>query len=296
MDEPLLAVSSWSWHAPYYAGKWSLKDLPREAAACGLAALEANDFMLPPPRLSRLRRPLLSALPGTPPELWRYSRASLQSLRRSAGEQGTVLLAWTINSDFTVPAWRWPAQRLYLARGLAAARLLGVRLLRVNLGGSPQAPATHDDRTAARLAAFVIQSQAGDSALSVTLENHWGISSDIDRHLRIFDRARARLPALQQERFGCCFDPSNMDAGEGEGAEARRQRWWQALAQRANHFHLKTASFDAEGRETTLPHERLWSLLQAAGYAGAVTIEYQGDDEPAVGIRQSIALFAKLAQ
>ncbi len=296
MNKPLLAVSSWSWHEPYYAGRWSLLDLPRDASALGLRAIEANDFMLPPPRLSRLRQPLLGMLPGAPPELWRYSRATVEQLRRQAAEHGMELLGWTINSDFTVPAGQWPAQRLYLARGLAAARRLGVRLLRVNLGGSEQTSPSVDDRVAARLAAFVQQSQAGSGGPAITLENHWGISSDIDRHLRIFDGARARLPEGLQARFGCCFDPNNMDAGEGEEAAGRRERWWQALAERANHFHLKTAAFDAEGRETTLPHEQLWALLQSVGYVGDVTIEFQGEGEPSAGVAQSVELFRRLTR
>lgn len=293
---PLLAVSSWSWHAPFYAGQWSLLDLPADAAALGIAAIEANDFMLPPPRLSRVRRPLLGLLPGAPPELWRYSRASLDRLREAAEAQGTVLLTWTINSDLTVPAWQWPAQRLYLARGLAAARRLGVRLLRVNLGGHAATPAARDALIASRLAVFVRRSQAGGDGPAITLENHWGVSSDIDRHLRIFDAVRAQLPAAYLARFGCCFDPSNMAVAEGTAGEAQRERWWRALAQRANHYHLKTATFDDGGRETTLPHEHLWAPLQAVGYAGAVTIEFQGEGEPAAGVRQSVALFRALTQ
>lgn len=284
---PLLAVGSWSWHAPYYAGQWSLLDLPASAAALGVLAIEANDFMLPPPRFSRVRRPVLALLPGAPPELWRYSRASLDRLRETAASHGTVLLTWAINSDFTVPAWQWPAQRLYLARGLAAARQLGVRLLRVNLGGSAGTPASKDALIASRLSTFVRRSQAGRAGPAITLENHWGVSSDIERHLRIFDTARAQLPAPYQARFGCCFDPGNM----ADADDATRERWWQGLAERANHYHLKTAAFDASGRETTLPHERLWALLDRVGYGGAVTIEFQGDGEPAAGVGQSVALF-----
>lgn len=100
----ILAVSSWCWHAEYYAGSWSLLDLPKAAASAGVSAIECNDFMLPPPRLSRLRRPLLSLLPGAPPELWRYSRETLRQLSARAQANRTKILAWTINSDFTVPA------------------------------------------------------------------------------------------------------------------------------------------------------------------------------------------------
>ena len=59
MRERTLAASSWCWHEPYYAGSWSLLDLPASAKAAGLTAIECNDFMMPPPRLSRLRQPLL---------------------------------------------------------------------------------------------------------------------------------------------------------------------------------------------------------------------------------------------
>lgn len=68
--EPV-AISSWCWHAHYHAGRFSLIDAPRAAARLGFRHIELNDFMLPPPRLSRLRRPLLRLL-GAPATLWRY--------------------------------------------------------------------------------------------------------------------------------------------------------------------------------------------------------------------------------
>ena len=85
-----------------------------------------------------------------------------------------------------------------------------------------------------------------------------------------------------------------MAVAEGTAGEATRERWWGALAERANLYHLKTTTFDASGRETTLPQERLWVLLHAVGYDGAVTIEFQGDGEPAAGVRHSVALFRSL--
>lgn len=49
--------------------------------------------MLPPPRLSRLRQPLLRLLPGALPELGRYSRLSLRRLRADALARGVRILA-----------------------------------------------------------------------------------------------------------------------------------------------------------------------------------------------------------
>jgi sugar phosphate isomerase/epimerase len=280
---PTLAAGAWCWHADYYAGRWSLLDQPAGAAAAGLAAIECNDFMLPPPRLSRLRQPLLRLLPGAPPELWRYSRASLRQLQANAQAHNVQVLAWAVNSDFTVPARAWPAQQLYLRRGLAAARLLAVPLLRVTLGGSAETPRSQDAAIVQRLASLV-----QDSPAVVTLENHWGISADIGRHLALYDAVVDALPAGLRPRFGCCFDPGNVPE------DAERPRWWRELARRANHFHLKTTAFDPAGKETGLPHAALFELLAEAGYRGPVTIEYAGDGDPLQGLRQSVALWQRL--
>ncbi len=279
-----LAAGAWCWHDAYYAGRWSLLDQPAAAAAAGLTAIECNDFMLPPPRLSRLRQPLLRLLPGAPPELWRYSRASLRHLRANAAAHGVQLLTWAINSDLTVSSRDWPAQQLYLRRGLAAARLLEAPLLRVILGGSAETPRDRDTLIAQRLAALVQASPA-----AVTLENHWGVSTDIERHLAIFDAAAAALPADRRPAFGCCFDPGNVPTGP------ERAHLWRELARRANHFHLKTIEFDAAGRETHLPWPEIGALLAEAGYRGAVTIEFAGEGDAQEGLRRSVELWRRLA-
>jgi len=283
-----LAVSSWSWHAAYYAGDWSLLDQPAAAAALGLHAVECNDFMLPPPRFSRVRRPLLALLPGAPPELWRYSRATLRRLRENARQKGTAVVTWTVNSDFTVPAYRWPAQKLYLYRGLAAARMLRAPLVRVNLGGSQETPAGRDPLVVRRLAAFVADSQGRYPGVTITVENHWGLSTDIDRHLRIVDAVAGLLAPSLKERFGCCFDPGNMPDSP------QLPRWWRELAGRANHYHLKTtgASWAGEAvKDGNLPNASLLALLQEVGYEGGVTIEFAGDGNPAEGVRRGAQLF-----
>lgn len=285
MNQSPLAAGAWCWHDAYYAGRWSLLDQPAGAAAAGLAAVECNDFMLPPPRLSRLRQPLLRLLPGAPPELWRYSRASLRQLRANAQAHGVQMLAWAINSDFTVPGRHWPAQQLYLRRALGAARLLAAPLLRVTLGGSAETPRSRDAVIVQRLAALVQASPA-----AVTLENHWGVSTDIERHLAIFDAATAALPAGLRPRLGCCFDPGNVPEGPA------RERWWAELARRANHFHLKTTAFDAAGDETHLPHAAIFNLLAEAGYRGPVTVEYAGQGDALDGLRSSVRLWQRLAR
>jgi len=284
-----LAVSSWSWHDDYYAGRWSLLDLPAGAKAVGIGDIECNDFMMPPPRLSRLRQPLLRLLPGAPPELWRYSRATLDELAARAQQEGVSILSWTINSDFSVPARHWPVQQLYLRRGLSAAQRLGVGLLRVNLG---QADAVMDEVVGKRLANFADKALRRTPGVQITVENHWGISTDIDRHLRIVREAARQLPPVLRERFGCCFDPHNMphDKVSGEVIE----RWWRELAAEANHFHFKTTAFDEKGEDASLPHAHLLELLVEAGYEGDAAIEFQGEGDAVEAVRRSRELFERV--
>ena len=297
MLDSTLAAGSWCWHDGYYAGRWSLLDQPAGAVAAGLTAIECNDFMLPPPRLSRVRQPLLDLLPGAPPELWRYSRASLRQLRANAAAHQVTVLTWTINSDFTVPDRRWPAQQIYLRRGLAAARLLVTPLLRVTLSAisdrapddGAATPRSRDDVIVQRLAAFVETSQRHAPGVTITLENHWGISSDIERHVHIFDAAAAALPAGLRSRFGCCFDPGNVPEGPA------RVGWWREMAVRANHFHLKTTAFDAAGNETHLPFVAIFDLLAEVNYCGPATIEYAGEGDAIAGVQQSVRLFQRRA-
>ncbi len=245
--------------------------------------------MLPPPRLSRLRQPLLRLLPGAPPELWRYSRATLDALAARAQDEGVQVMTWTINSDFSVAAAHWPTQQLYLRRGLAAAQRLGVSLLRVNLGAADTVP---DAVVVQRLAHYADGALRKAPGLQVTVENHWGISTDIDRHLRIVRAAAQQLAPLHRARFGCCFDPHNVPR---EGASAGTvETWWRELAQEANHYHIKTTRFDEQGEDSELPHAQLLTMLREAGYQGNAAIEYQGQGDAVEAVRQSKQLFERL--
>ena len=243
--------------------------------------------MLPPPRFSRIRRPLLGLWPGVPPELWRYSWRSLAKLKGNAAASQTPVLCWTINSDLAVSHRAWLLQKLYLRWGIAAARHLHAPLLRLNLGGQPHTPVAMDNRIVARLVRAVYLSQRWYPGLKVTVENHWGLSTDIDRHLRLVAQARTQLPESLQGRLGCCFDPGNMPEG-------KRERWWQGLSAAANHFHFKTTAFDERGRDPHLPHDHILALLRAANYQGDVTIEFQGDGDPMIGIRSSLQLINEI--
>ncbi len=281
-----LAVSSWSWHRDFYAGRLHLADVPGAAAALGFNQVELNDFMLPSPRLGRVRR-FFSTRPAGPEQSWRYDDRSLHQVKAALAQAGVGCLAWTVDADLTVPGAYWPAHQRYLHRAMRAAHLLGAPILRVSVGGRADQPILADGRVANRLGKLVMATQRLCPGLTLAVENHWGITTDFRRLLAILDRARTTLPAAYRSQLGVCFDPGNVP--DGDRAEA-----WPHLAWQAVHFHLKTHTFSTRGDESAIPYDLIFAMLTDSGYAGATTIEYEGDGEAADGIRRSGALWVRL--
>ncbi|MCB8960451.1 MAG: sugar phosphate isomerase/epimerase [Ardenticatenales bacterium] len=256
-----LAISSWCWAADYYAGRFSLLDMPARAALLGVSLLELNDFMLPPPRFSRVVRPLFRLLPYGNSELWRYRQLTLLRLRDELAAHGQQCLCWTLNTDFSLPPAGWPAQWLYWRWGVKAARTVGARLLRIILGGSDGALA--GPVVGARLNRFLRYALDRFDG-QIVLENHWGMSQDWAQHRAVFQTARAALPAADRPRFGLCLDPVNFPPAD-------RPTAWAQLATDATHVHLKApAPPDVYDLTAFLGH------LDGAGYNGHFTLETMG--------------------
>jgi sugar phosphate isomerase/epimerase len=277
-----LAISSWSWHAPYQDGKLSLLHVPAAAAGHGFSKVELNDFMLPPPRFSRVRRPFLMVL-GTPVDLWSYTNANLQRLKTALDAARVQCVVWTVNTDLTLPQWRWPWQAHYIQKGIWAARLLGAGVYRIILGGRAGMEEAVDETVAGRLA-WLVESCPD---LRVVVENHWGLSTDINRLLKVIALTKSRLPVASAGRLGITFDPDNLP-------KDNREPHWRALINAAHHVHFKTFNFTPEGDETTLPYHLFFQWLKEVQYPGFATLEFEGDGDPNIGIERSIALFQRL--
>ena len=275
-----IAVSSWSFHAPFYAGSFSLLNAPAAARRCGIPLLELNDFMLPPPRFSRLRRPLLR-LAGAPETLWRYSAATRVALQRALAGAGVACVAWTADSDLTVTGrWAWRAQRRYVAAAAATAAALGCTLLRLTLG--PRATAANA-LLARRLATLVTDTPP---QLRLAVENHGGAGGDSRRMAALVHAARDLLGGVGERRLGVCLDAGNLF---GEPAD----QLWTRLLPLATQVHVKTRAFTPSGDEATIDYHRFFQLLHAAAYQGVLSIEYEGAGDPAVGIARSQALILR---
>jgi sugar phosphate isomerase/epimerase len=281
------ALSSWSFHSLFHAGNFSLLDVPARASYFGFAHVELNDFMLPAPPLSNAQK-LLGMVTGKRdvPAIERYNDDVLQQLRAALDSVKVSCLCWTLDTDFTVPDEQWQRQQHYIEQGVKAARLLGAKIMRLTLGGSEKKGTKELGETEGRIGNRLAQVVTAHPELLWSVENHWGISTNIDYFLQVIMDTKARLGG-HAAHLGVCFDQGNTPAQS-------RLHHWEQLAEQAVHFHLKTFAFDENGDETSLDYYRLVPMLKRAGYEGSVVLEYEGKDGLADGIRQSVRLFRKI--
>jgi L-ribulose-5-phosphate 3-epimerase len=271
-----LAVSAWSFHEPLYAGKLRQTDVPAEVAALGFRHVELLEMFLwrkPPGILQRmLRRAVLQASPTVD-----YSRDTLNELRSARLRAGTQLVCWAIDTDLTIAdAATRRAQLAHIGTAIEAARFLGAPLLRITIGGKE---GDSDAVGRAIDALRVVLPAAIAGGVKLAIENHFGLSADPRALVEI-------ITALNSPHVGVCLDLGNFREGEAE-------QDIELLAPYAIHVHCKSHSFGADGEETKINYCAAMQALRAAGYDGRLSIEFEGDGNPADGIRKTKALIDK---
>lgn len=214
--------------------------------------------MLPPPRYSRVVRPIFWSVPTLPGDTWRYRWESLHRLKDLIESANCRCLVWTINSDFSRPDRARYGQAYYRSWGLAAADYLNAKSMRFILGGPNTADlsSTLIKRTGKRIAEFVKEALQRYPQLELLIENHWGVSTNAHHFQNIFETACDLLTVQERDKLGICLDPLNLPP------ETDYQQAWQQLIPYAKHIHLKQKSSNGE----TIDLPRFISLVQASGY------------------------------
>jgi sugar phosphate isomerase/epimerase len=271
-----LSISSWSFHQELYAGTLRLPDVPYRVFDLGYRAVELNDIFLYPKPPNRLLR--LLGRKARPFDPHQYDIRALRSVRLNRFRSGTKLVCWTIDSDLTLPGSARAVQLAYLAHAIQAARFLGAPIIRVTLGGEAHDQSAFD--RAVKLMSSVLP-VAIAAEVQLAIENHGGLSGDPDTLIEFIERCRGgRASAL-----GVCLDLGNFERDPLIGL--------QKLAPYAIHVHAKALAFDDTGEEATIDYRSALSILKAAHYVGALSIEYEGDGEAAQGIHRTRDLIEK---
>lgn len=201
----------------------------------------------------------------------------LAQLRARAEEQGVEMLAIAVDRQGELSALDAAERRQAVANHipwLDAARTLGCRYVRANIGGRD----TPDPEAALRggIESFGALAQAGEERdVIVVLENHWGLSESADNMVRVYQE-------VQSTHFGGLVDFGNFPA------EVRYESL-EKIAPFAKGAHAKFHDFDEQGRHTSIDIERCVGILRDAGYSGVWGIEYEGQGDDHEGVIRSKA-------
>lgn len=163
---------------------------------------------------------------------------------------------------------------------LKAAGYLGAPVVRMNLGGVGPGEDDLKQGVDRCVAAFKeLLPAARDLGVRITIENHGGVSGTVEGILAVIERTDPTW-------VGSLLDFGNPPVRHQPEVFAR-------LAPHAYHCHAKLADFKPDGEATDSDYGKLLGILRARGYAGAVSIEWEGRGDALDGVKRTRDLILK---
>lgn len=213
--------------------------------------------------------------------------AYLDRLRATADAAGSTMLNIAVDEKGDLAsddeAVRLASVENY-ARWLPVARRLGCGVIRANSGG-------RDARDRERAIANCTDSFrrlcdiGRPLGVALMIENHWGISADPDVMVRIVTDVCDTHGA---DAMHTLVDWGNWPDDVDRYAAIERTMPL-AIA-----VHAKVNDIDADLNHPRFDHARCLSISRDAGYDDYLGIEYEGADDPVVGIRRGATLLRRL--
>jgi sugar phosphate isomerase/epimerase len=255
-----LALSSWSLHRhlPYYgSGAWSparsgeeiaITAFPAVAQSFGIASLEICQMHLATSDPSYI--------------------AQLRDAVRAAGCHVINVPIDVGNLSQADPGARAVDLRL-IERWIDAAQALGAPAVRVNMGHAGDRP--ESEAFAAVVEGFrALAAYCADRRMTLLLENHWGLSATPSTILALLD-------AVEAPNLRLCPDFGNF-------APDMRLEGLRLMLPRAAAVHAKVLDVDQEGDHIGFEFGQCCDLLRESGYAGLLSIEFEGKGDQRQGI------------
>jgi L-ribulose-5-phosphate 3-epimerase len=216
----------------------------------------------------------------------------LHRLRRRALALGLDLYALSTHQDFVQPqpeAREAEVRRTVASLEVAAA--LGVGCIRLNSGRwktiarfdelmaaggrEPPLPGYSDDEAFRWVEDCIARllPEAERRGVVLALENHWGLTATADGVLRL------------TRPFDSPYLAALLDTGNFREATYEQIAM---LAPYALLVHAKSYEGGGEWYELDIDYARVARILQGAGFAGYVSLEFEGRADPAVGVPQAV--------
>jgi sugar phosphate isomerase/epimerase len=247
-----LACSSQSYTDEIDAGGLTLPEWFRLCAEeLGLRAVELEDKHIGEPSAGRIRE-----------------------LTAAAGRHGLLIVNIALMNNFGVAddAKRRDEEQRTI-EWMRVARDLGSRFLRT-FAGWPEGPRA--DRWAGMLQSLrVVCGRAESAGIPLVMENH-----NHGGFVQRADDVRAILDAVASPALSLLLDTGNFLDGRAS---------IEPTARLARHVHAKFTKVERDGRDASIDNAGAVELLRAAGYRGAVSVEYEGGEAGRAAVPRAIA-------
>lgn len=227
-------------------------------------------------------------------ELNAETRAYCQKLKRHAFRHGIDLIAFSVHQDFVDPD---PEKRQrdveHTHKCIELAYQMGIPCIRLNSGRWNTIP-NFDDLMKARGVEPIIPGyteddgfkwcidciekclpKAAECGVLLALENHWGLTSTPEGLLRIAN-------AISSPWLGVLMDTGNFL----EDPYDKLAR----IAPKTVFVQAKTYYGGGEWYTLDLDYPRIARLLAAANYTGYISLEFEGKEDPDVGVPKSVEM------
>jgi sugar phosphate isomerase/epimerase len=262
-----LAVSTYSyWH--FRGERFPVEDVIDHAAAVGFEGVEI------------LHRQMRDESPSY-----------VNSLKRRAFERGLSFPMLSVHQDFVFPAADERRRHIeHTRRCLELAARLGIPCVRLNSGRWKTIP-SFDELMKVKGQEPPLPGYTNEDAIGwcvgaieqlipvcerlgvmLALENHWGLTTDVDTLLRIHRMVNS--PWL-----GVNLDTGNYPGDPYEGIRK--------LAPHATIVQAKTYYGGGEWYTLDLDYRRIAAILREAGFRGWVSLEMEGREEPRAAVEKS---------
>lgn len=221
-------------------------------------------------------------------------RAYLHRLKRHAFRNGVDLICLSIHQNFVSPDPQVRQQNVeHTTHCIQLAHEMGIPCLRLNSGRwgtveafdhlmelrgeEPPLPGhTEDEAFAWCIEATAQCVEAAEKyGVLLALENHWGLTREPAGVLRIVD-------AIGSPWLSVLMDTGNFL----EAPYARLEQ----MASRAAYVHAKTYFGGGEWYTLELDYHKIAAILAAANYRGYVSLEFEGKEDAATAVPQSLTM------
>jgi sugar phosphate isomerase/epimerase len=209
------------------------------------------------------------------------TRAYLANLKGHCTRLGLDVSGTAVGNSFCTPnAERLRTQIADVKRWIEHTSLLGGKTMRIFAGNVERGDT--EDRARARCVGAIqeVCDHAGQFGIYLALENHGGITGNIDQML-------ALVREVRHNWFGVNLDTGNFHSADPYADLAR-------LAPYAVVVQIKTEIHRTGRPQEEADLRRLTDILRAANFRGYIALEYEGSEEPRTAIPRHLATLRQL--